>query len=221
MKRPLICADRDGTLIYDSKEHFFLGRDNDWRTKVMILPNVVEGLRLLKTILKAAIFMITNQPGVAVLDFPLLTLERAHEVCKYVMEQINSRGGHIDGYFLCPHVSEDYVAKRPHLNFDKKFIGDCTCIKPHLGMVFDALRADNITRENANIYVIGDRSTDVETALNIGGVGVLVPSEGQPDEVKKTKIFGDHDHIYIAKNFLDAAEFIAAHKEERISEEGA
>jgi len=220
VKRPLICVDRDGTLIYDSKEHLFLGRDNDWKKKVQILPYVVEGLRLLKTVQNVAIFMITNQPGVAILDFPLLTLERAHEVCKYVVEKINSMGGHLDGYFLCPHVGEGYVAKRPHLHFDKRFIGDCTCTKPHLGMVFDALEADNVTRENANVYVVGDRLTDVETALNTGGIGILVPSEGQPDEIKKTKYLVDQEHTYIAKNFQDAAEFIIA-LEKKNSKEGA
>jgi len=220
MKRPLICVDRDGTLIYDSREHLFLGRDNDWKRKVQILPYVVEGLRLLKTIPNVAIFMITNQPGVAILDFPLLTLERAHEVCEYVVEQINSRGGHIDGYFLCPHLGEDYVAERPNLHFDKRFIGDCTCTKPHLGMVFDALEADNVTPENANVYVIGDRSTDVETALNIGGIGILVPSEGQPDEIEKTKYLADREHTYIANNFEGAAEFIIA-LEKKNSEGGA
>jgi histidinol-phosphate phosphatase family protein len=213
-------VDRDGTLIYDSKEHLFLGSDNDWKRKVQILPYVVEGLRLLKTIPNVAIFMITNQPGVAILDFSLLTLERAHEVCKYVVEQINSMGGHIDDYFLCPHVGEQYVAERPHLHFDKRFIVDCTCTKPHLGMVFDALEADNVTRENAYVYVIGDRSTDVETALNIGGVGILVPSQGQPDEIEKTKYLVDQEHTYTAKNFREAADFIIA-LEKKNSEEGA
>ncbi len=213
MKRPLICVDRDGTLIYDSHEHLYLGRDNDWKTKVRILPHVVEGLQLLKSIPDAAIYMITNQPGVAVLDFALLTPERAHEVCKYVMKQINKHGGHIDGYFLCTHVSRDYVAKHPNLNFDEKYIGDCDCMKPGLGMVFDALAADNITRRNANIYVIGDRMTDVETALNIGGIGILVPSEGQPGESEKIEALGDPKHTYIVRTFLEAAGIVVALEE--------
>lgn len=29
MKKILICIDRDGTLIHDTREHLFLGRDND------------------------------------------------------------------------------------------------------------------------------------------------------------------------------------------------
>lgn len=50
MKKTLICIDRDGTLIHDTREHLFLGRNNDWQGQVGILPHVVEGLRLLNTI---------------------------------------------------------------------------------------------------------------------------------------------------------------------------
>src|SRR5512143_1065114 len=103
MIKTLICIDRDGTLIYDEKEHLYLGRDNSWKAKVKILPYVTEGMRVLKAIPDAAVYMITNQPGVAITDFPLLTLERAHEVCRYVLEKIKDIGGRIDGYFLCPH----------------------------------------------------------------------------------------------------------------------
>ncbi|MFP3982996.1 MAG: hypothetical protein ACLFV2_04815 [Desulfurivibrionaceae bacterium] len=81
-KKTITCIDRDGSLIHDTREHLFLGREDDWREKVRILPHVVEGLRLLNTITGAGIYMITNQAGVAISDFPLLTEERAHEVCR-------------------------------------------------------------------------------------------------------------------------------------------
>ena len=78
MKKTIICIDRDGTLIHDTREHLFLGRDNDWQKKIQILPHAVEGLRLLNTIPNSGIYMITNQAGVAISDFPLLTEARAH-----------------------------------------------------------------------------------------------------------------------------------------------
>ena len=90
--KTLICIDRDGTLIYDKKEHLYLGRDNDWRAQVKVLPYVPEGMRVLKAIPGAAVYMVTNQPGVAITDFPLLTLERAHEVCRHVVEKIKDMG---------------------------------------------------------------------------------------------------------------------------------
>jgi len=71
-------------LINDTKDHFFLGRDEDWNSKVEVLPYAIDGLRLLKGVPNSAIYMITNQAGVGMSDFPLLTMGRAHEVCRYV-----------------------------------------------------------------------------------------------------------------------------------------
>jgi histidinol-phosphate phosphatase family protein len=208
MKKPVICVDRDGTLIHDTKEHLFLGNDNDWKSKVEMLSYAIDGLRLLKSIPNSAIYMITNQAGVAISDFPLLTIERAHEVCKNVVDIIKGNGGHIDGYFLCPHATPEYVKKKPDVRFDEKLVHDCKCLKPELGMVFNALKAENITPDNANVYVIGDRATDVQTALNTGGVGILVPFENEPGEDEKVRKFQDHAHIHIAVNMLKATEFI-------------
>lgn len=209
-KKTIICIDRDGTLINDEKEHLFLGRDDDWKSKIRILPHVIDGLKRLRSIPNSTIYMITNQPGVAISDFPLLTLERAHEVCTYVVEKIKSMGAHIDGYFLCPHANPEYVEKKLGINFDEKLVHDCKCFKPGLGMVFDALKAENITQENAKVYVIGDRASDVQTALNINGIGILIPFENQPGEDEKVKKLEDQTHIHIAHDLLNAAEFVVA-----------
>jgi histidinol phosphatase-like enzyme len=125
MKKTIICVDRNGTLINDEKDHLFLGRDDDLKTKVNLLPHVLDGLKLPGAIPGPAIYMITNQPGVAISDYPLLTLERAHEVCRYVIDRIESLGAHIDGYFLCPHASPDYVKKSPMLILMKSL---CTSV---------------------------------------------------------------------------------------------
>jgi len=79
MNKILICIDRDGTLIHDEREHLFLGRDDNWQAKVKILPLVIEGLKKMRTLPNAAIYMITNQAGVAISDYPLLTIEKARE----------------------------------------------------------------------------------------------------------------------------------------------
>jgi D-glycero-D-manno-heptose 1,7-bisphosphate phosphatase len=212
MIRTLICTDRDGTLIFDEEKHLYLGRDDEWRSKVRILPHVIDGIRLLNKIPASAVYMITNQPGVAITDFPLLTEERAHEVCKYVIDVIRDGGGRIDGYFLCPHGDRAYVEKHREYHFEEKLICDCDCIKPRLRMVFDALRSEGVTREEAKVFVVGDRASDVKTALNIGGTGILVPFENQPGEEKKAERFADKSGIYIAPSFLDAARYISDHK---------
>ena len=84
MKNILVCLDRDGTLIYDNKCN--LGSQSDWKKKVKILPGVIKGIKELNKIPNIKIYMTTNQPGVAVKEFKLLTLKRAHEVCRYVVK---------------------------------------------------------------------------------------------------------------------------------------
>ena len=118
MKKTLICSDRDGALIYDGKDHLFLGKDPEWPSRVRILLGVIEGLKKLRSIPDVSLHMITNQPGVAILDHPLLTVEKAHEVCRYVLDQIKTMGVPMDGYFLCPHADSEYVSKKPGVRFD-------------------------------------------------------------------------------------------------------
>ena len=205
MKKTLICLDRDGTLIYDKKYH--LGRTDDWKSKSKILPTFIEGLRLLRTLPNVAIYIITNQPGVAIREFPLLTLDRAREVNRHILTEIAKMGGQIDGYFLCPHANLQYVKKKTNYHFDENMVCDCECEKPKSGMVFDALKSERLTREEAILYVIGDRSSDVETALNINGTGILIPFENEPRHFEKIKKL-DQANVYIARDFLDAAQFI-------------
>lgn len=208
-KKVIICIDRDGTLIHDERDHLFLGRDIDWQTKVSVLPQVIDGLKLLNTKRKLGIYMITNQPGVAISDYPLLTVEKANEVCLYVIKILKDMGGHIDGHFLCPHATPDYVKSKPGVNFSQELVHECKCLKPELGMVFNAFKAEGLTPENSRVYVIGDRASDVQTGLNVGGVGVLVPFINEPDEENKVKRLRDQSRVYVANDFLDAAQFIS------------
>lgn len=200
----VICLDRDGTLIHDEKYH--LGRQEDWKAKIKLLPGVVEGIKILRKIPNSVIYLLTNQPGIAVEDFPLLSKERAEEVCEEVLKILKREGAKLEGYFLCPHANPKYVKKRAY-KFHKKLVCECECIKPRPGMVKQVLKAEKIDESEAKIYVVGDRVTDVKTALNIGGTGVFVPFEKEPGEKQKVKKIKKGE-VHIAKNFIDAAKFI-------------
>jgi len=213
MKKILVLVDRDGVLIYDDKYH--LGRTNNWKKKVKVLPKVVEGLKKLRKIKGVSVYMITNQPGIAVKNFPLLTMKRSSEVCKFVVDKLKKKGGLIDDYFVCPHASPAYTKKRKTYKFEKKLVCNCSCIKPRLGMVFNALKKEGITKENANIYVIGDRISDIKTALNIKGNGILVPFANEPGQIEMAKKIKQKSRVYIAKDFLGAANFIVTNEKSR------
>jgi histidinol-phosphate phosphatase family protein len=208
VKKTVVCIDRDGTLINDEK--FFLGREEGWQAKVDILPGVVEGLAIINAVSGAAVYMITNQAGVAIADYPLLTFDRAHEVCRYVIDRLEDEGAKIAGYFLCPHASHAYVQRKTGVSFHAELVHDCHCLKPGLGMVIDALRAEDVALDETDIYVIGDRLSDVQTALNINGTGILIPFANEPGEAEKVRGLKDQSRIFIAQDLVEAAGFIRA-----------
>jgi histidinol-phosphate phosphatase family protein len=204
----LICVDRDGTIIFDDK--YFLGRQKDWKKKIRFFPRVSEGIKKLRKIKRARIHIITNQPGVAISDFPLLTKRRAHNVTREVIRLLKAKGARLDGYEICPHAPPNYSKSHPGKRINKKLVCKCSCIKPKTGMVRQAMRKEGLKANETEVYVIGDRATDVKTALNMNGFGILVPFFGTPRQIKRVKKMKDS---YIARDFLDAAEFI--YKRER------
>ena len=205
MKKILIFVDRDGTLIYDKKCHH--GSQKNWKSLIKILPSVVKGINLLRKIPNLKIYMITNQSGVAIKNFPLLTLRKSHEVCKYVLSLLKRKNARIDGYEICEHAPPSYVKAYPKFRFHKKLVGNFSCIKPRPGMINDILKNEKLNRKETIIYVIGDRVSDVKTALNVQGFGIIVPSANEKDEKEKVKKI-NNKNIFIAKNFFDAARFV-------------
>lgn len=199
----LIAIDRDGTLIYDNKLH--IGRTNDWETKIKVLPNVKKGISLLrKKLPKAKIYLISNQSGVAIKEFKLLTQERSEKVCNYIKDKLK-----LDGFISCGHVDKNYVKRRPSHKFINKLICDCSCIKPSPGMINQATKELNWKKEQTAIFVIGDRYIDVKTALNSKGKGIMIPFKNEPKELAKfKKHIKNKKDTYIAKDFLDACKWV-------------
>jgi len=210
VKNILICIDRDGTLIYDNKYH--LGHQRNWKRLVKFLPKVIDGLKLIKKKLpKAKFVMISNQSGVAIKNYPLLTNKKSEEVCEYIIQKLKLKGVTLDGYEICGHVDKSYVKRRSQYKFDKKLVCNCSCIKPEIGMIREALKKSNWEITETDIYVLGDRYIDVRTGLNAKGHGILIPFKEELGNIERTKRYvksKDKKKIFIAKDFLDAAKYI-------------
>lgn len=205
-KIPVICFDRDGTLIYDKKFH--LGSQKDWKKKVKILPNVVSNLkRLRKLIPNAKIYFITNQPGVAVKEMPLLTWSKANEVCKYVLNLFKKKGFVFDGYRVCGKSTFEWAKKHPEFTFDKRLVGNFPCFKPRPGMINDILQKEKLKKKNIDFYILGDRASDTLTAKHFNGWGILVPFVNRPKESRKLKDV-KWKKKYSSKSIKDAVDFI-------------
>ncbi|MFP3982995.1 MAG: HAD hydrolase-like protein [Desulfurivibrionaceae bacterium] len=127
-----------------------------------------------------------------------------------MLDLLQDEGAHLDGYFLCPHATPEYVSQKPDTGFYPHLVHDCQCLKPRLGMVFNALKAQGVTPDNADIYVIGDRASDVQSALNLGGTGILIPFVNEPGELDKVRSLAGQGRgqVYIAGTMFVAAEYI-------------
>lgn len=211
MKKDLIIfIDRDKTLIYDNK--LYLGHTNDWKKKVVILPGTIDGIKKInKKFPEAKIYMITNQSGVAISNFKLLTEKRSKQVCEYVIDRYKKKGARIDGYAISGVVNQGYVKRRPMYRFIKKLVGNFSTIKPKTGMIKSIFKEFGILEKNSKIYVLGDRYIDVATALNAKGFGILIPFLGETKSEKRLRQYikgNKKKNTYVAKNFIDACNFI-------------
>lgn len=199
----LVCLDRDGTINKD--ENYYLGSQDNWKDLVEILPNVIEGIKLLNQN-NIPVFIITNQASVAINEHPKFTEDRMYEVNDYIIKKLEEQGAKVETVIACPFVDSTYVEKKQgKYTIDPNYIDDnCKDLKPNTGMVE---KAKFIIPEADQIFVIGDRLSDVQVGLNAGGYGILISSF-------KTIELGDVNKVkhlpnaYVAKNMVDAVNWI-------------
>ena len=151
----ILFLDRDGTLNEETPDEQIDSLD-----KVRLMPGVVPALLELKAA-GFAFVMVTNQDGLGTPAFPQEKFERAHT---FIMELLASQGITFDAVCICPHFKRE----------------DCGCRKPTIGMVRDYLAAHAIDR--ARSYMIGDRATDMEFAVNLGVQGLRITLGGAAPE---------------------------------------
>ena len=118
-------------------------------------PQLVQPLPRAKELLdelRAAgikVGVLTNQSGIG---RGMITAEQMRAVNARVDELL----GPFDGWYICPHAPED----------------DCECRKPKPKLVLDAAHEWQI--DPSQIVVIGDKTSDVDVALNAQAHGMLI-----------------------------------------------
>jgi imidazoleglycerol-phosphate dehydratase/histidinol-phosphatase len=155
-RRRVLFVDRDGTLIEEPPDE-----QVDRLDKIRLMPDVIPALLALK---RAGfdLVMVTNQDGLGTPSLPQEAFDVAH---RFTLELFASQGITFDAIFVCPHFRRDA----------------CACRKPRTGLVEEYLRQHPI--DAAHSYMIGDRDTDLEFAVNLGIAGLKVgggPSQGWP-----------------------------------------
>jgi imidazoleglycerol-phosphate dehydratase/histidinol-phosphatase len=153
--RRILFLDRDGTLNEETADEQI-----DRLEKIRLMPGVVPALLQLKAA-GLAFVMVTNQDGLGTASFPQENFDRAH---RFILELFSSQGIEFEAVFICPHFKRE----------------ECDCRKPAIGMVREFLAAHTIDKTRS--FMIGDRDTDMEFAVNLGVQGLRISLRGDPNE---------------------------------------
>ena len=151
--QPAAFLDRDGTLIRDVN---FIGRPE----QVELIPGAAAAVRRLNQAGIPAI-IITNQSGIARGYFSEADYAKVHERLLALLAKENAR---IDAAYHCPH--------HPDVG------GPCECRKPGTLLYRRAIAEHSIDATRS--WYIGDRLRDVLPARELGGHGIMVPSDQTP-----------------------------------------
>jgi len=159
-----VFLDRDGVLDIDVG---YIYRPD----QVRWVPGAKEAVALLKR-LGYQVYVVTNQSGIARGYYTQKDMEALHA---YLNEELAKAGGRIDQFYFCPH--------HPRKGVIPELVVPCECRKPRPGMILQAFAEHGLTREGS--FLMGDRMSDVDAALNAGIPGYLFQEENLLSFTKK------------------------------------
>ena len=151
--KKILFIDRDGTLVVEPPVDYQL----DSFKKLEFYPKVFRNLYFIRHKLDFRFVMVTNQDGLGTSSFPEDTFWPVHNL---VMNTFKGEGIEFDEVCIDRSFPDDNAPTR----------------KPRTGMLAGYM--DNPEYDLAGSYVIGDRTTDVELAYNLGCRAILL----QPDK---------------------------------------
>ncbi|MCU0339975.1 MAG: bifunctional histidinol-phosphatase/imidazoleglycerol-phosphate dehydratase HisB [Spirosomaceae bacterium] len=172
----LLFIDRDGTIIVEPPTDFQV----DSLEKLAFLPKAISNLRRLADETDYGLVMVTNQDGLGTDSFPEATFWPAHT------KMLDTLAG--EGVaFQAIHIDRTF----PHQNAPTR--------KPGTALLTDYF--DGQKYDLANSYVIGDRLTDVQLAVNMGCKAIFIgqntPDALTPEQQNALSLVSDDwDAIY-------------------------
>jgi D,D-heptose 1,7-bisphosphate phosphatase len=182
---PAVFFDRDGSI---NEDIGYVSRPED----LVVYPWAAEAIRLVNQSGMKAI-VITNQSGIA---RGMYTEETLHQIHERLRQELGLGGAHIDGFYYCPH--------HPNIG-GRRYRQSCSCRKPLPGMLQQAAREHDI--DITRSYVIGDKSSDMNAAINAGAKGVLVLT-GYGQETYDDRGRWPCEPLFVAKDLLEAVRLI-------------
>lgn len=152
-----VFLDRDGTI----NKH--LGSDITNPDDIELIDGIATAINRFHQ-LGYLVIIITNQPAIAKGKCTFSMLEKIHGRLETLL---GKEQAFVDGIYFCPH--------HPKSGFEgeiKELKINCSCRKPKPGMLLSAKKDFNINLEQS--FMIGDKETDVEAAVNAGCIPVYL-----------------------------------------------
>lgn len=175
-----IFVDKDGTLVHDVPY-------NVDPERIALLPGVGDGLRALQDA-GFLLFVVSNQPGVALRRFPVSALDAVEA---RLDELLAAFGVIVTAYCWCPHAP---AGTRGAIA--------CTCRKPRPGLLLDAAITHGVALERS--WMIGDILDDIEAGARAGCRTLLV-DRGNETRWRAGRLRTPNAIVY---QFADAAAMI-------------
>jgi len=191
IKQRAVFLDRDGTLVVDKP----------WLASaegLELLPGVAQAVHDLNHHAWRTV-VVTNQPVIARGECDEAGLQRIHNKLETLL---GLEHAFLDRIYHCPHhPDKGFPGERPDLKIA------CDCRKPGIAMIQRAVAELNVDLERS--WLIGDSTTDLQTARNAGLRSVLVQT-GTAGQDGKYAVKPDH----VAENLTAAVQFILEREEQ-------
>lgn len=152
MKQRFLFIDRDGTLIEEPADEQI-----DAFEKLKFVKGMIRNLAFIRQHTDFKLVMVSNQDGLGTDSFPEHTFWPVHN---FILQTLAGEGIAFDDQLIDRHFPEDRSPMR----------------KPGTGMLKAYLT--NPDYDIANSYVIGDRDTDRQLAVNMGCRALIIGQDG-------------------------------------------
>ncbi len=153
--KKILFIDRDGTLALEPSDYQL-----DSLEKLIFYPEVFMYLGKIAREMNFELVMVTNQDGLGTDSFPENTFLPTHN---FLLKSLENEGVVFDEILIDKSFPEDNLPTR----------------KPKTGLLNKYLDAKKYDLKNS--FVIGDRLTDMELALNLGSKGIYLFNKDMPE----------------------------------------
>ena len=153
MTAAAVFLDRDGTIIRDT--HYIADPAD-----VELIADAAIAIRQLNE-RGIPVIVVTNQSGIARGMFTEIDYEAVRE---RMDDLLAGYGASVDATYMCPHHPD--------------VTGDCECRKP--GTLLYRQAADDFALTLGECWYVGDNLRDVQPSKELGGRGILIPTNETP-----------------------------------------